>query len=49
MLCAADGIALDAVLLAAFAAMKWQSDPLFLFVRIFLPRNPAREGAHYDH
>lgn len=43
-----------------FAAMKWQSDPLivvigivgmalvFLFVRVFLARNPAPEGAH-DH
>ncbi len=46
-------IALDAVVLAAFAAMKWQSDPLivvvgivgmalvFLFVRMFLARNPV--------
>jgi hypothetical protein len=54
-------IVLDAVVLAAFAAMKWQSDPLivvigivgmalvFLFVRVFLARNPAREGAHDDH
>jgi hypothetical protein len=49
-------IALDAVVLAAFAAMKWQSDPLivviglvgmalvFLFARVFLARNPVREG-----
>ncbi|MDB6183252.1 APC family permease, partial [Paracoccus fistulariae] len=54
-------IALDAVVLAAFAAMKWQSDPLivvlgaigmalvFLFVGIFLARNPALEGAHDHH
>ena len=54
-------IALDAVVLAAFAAMKWQSDPLivvlgaigmalvFLFVGIFLARNPAPEGAHDHH
>jgi amino acid transporter len=54
-------IALDAVVLAAFATMKWQSDPLivvigivgmalvFLFVRVFLARNPARESAHDDH
>lgn len=47
-------------MLAAFTAMKWQSDPLivvlgaigmalvFLFVRLFLARNPAWEGAH-DH
>ena len=48
-------------LLAAFAAIKWQSDPLivvvgvvgmalgFLFVRVFLARNPVREGARdYD-
>lgn len=53
-------IALDAAVLAAFAAMKWQSDPLivvlgatgmalvFLFVGIFLARNPAPEDAH-DH
>ena len=49
-------IALDAVVLAAFAAMKWRSDPLivvigivgmalvFLFVRVFLARKPVREG-----
>ena len=49
------------VVLAAFAAMKWQSDPLivvvgvvgmalvFLFVRVFLARNPVREGAHDHH
>jgi hypothetical protein len=54
-------IALDAVVLAAFAAMKWQSDPLivvigtigmalvFLFVRAFLARNPVREGDHDHH
>jgi len=54
-------IALDAVVLAAFAAMKWQSDPLivvvgifgmalvFLFVGIFLTRNPAPEDAHNHH
>ncbi|WP_297779452.1 APC family permease [uncultured Roseovarius sp.] len=54
-------IALDAVVLAAFAAMKWQSDPLivvvgivgmalvFLFVRLFLERNSVGEGAHANH
>jgi amino acid transporter len=54
-------ISLDAVVLAAFATMKWQTDPLivvigligmalvFLFVRVFLARNPVREGAHDDH
>jgi len=54
-------IALDAAVLAAFAAMKWQSDPLivvlgatgmalvFLFVGIFLARNPAPEDAHDHH
>jgi amino acid transporter len=54
-------IALDAVVLAAFAAMKWRSDPLivvigivgmalvFLFVRVFLARNPVSEGAHDQH
>ena len=53
-------IAFDSVVLAAFAGMKWQSDPLivvlgaigmalvFLFVGIFLARNPAPEDAH-DH
>ncbi|NMG41401.1 amino acid permease [Chelativorans sp. ZYF759] len=53
-------IALDAVVLAAFAAMKWQSDPLivvvgivgmasvFLFERVFLSRNRGRQGDH-DH
>lgn len=53
-------IALDAVVLAAFAAIKWQSDPLivvlgvigmalvFLFERVFLARNPITEGDH-DH
>jgi hypothetical protein len=47
--------------LAAFATMKWQTDPLivvigligmalvFLFVRVFLARNPVREGAPDDH
>jgi amino acid transporter len=54
-------IALDAVVLAAFAAIKWQSDPLivvvgaiamalvFLFERIFLARNPGRAGDHGHH
>ncbi|WP_116600179.1 hypothetical protein [Primorskyibacter marinus] len=54
-------IALDAVVLAAFAAMKWQSAPLivvigiigmafaFLFVRIFLARNPIRAGNYDQH
>ncbi len=54
-------IALDAVVLVAFAAMKWQSDPLivalgvvcmiavFVFERVFLARNPAPEGAHDRH
>ncbi|MDQ7813046.1 MAG: amino acid permease, partial [Brevundimonas sp.] len=54
-------IALDAVVLAAFVAMKWRSDPLivvigavgmalvFLFVRIYLARNPVTEGAHDRH
>ncbi len=54
-------IALDAVVLAAFAAMKWQSDPLivlvgivgmglaFSVVRVFLGRNPARQGAQDGH
>lgn len=54
-------IALDTVVLAAFAAMKWQSDPLivvlgaigmalvFLFVRGFLARNPIRKGDHDYH
>ena len=53
-------IALDAVVLTAFAAMKWQSDPLivilgvigmalvFAFERVFLARHPAGEGDH-DH
>ena len=51
-------IVLDVVVLAAFAAMKWQSDPLivvlgaagmalvFLFELVFLARNPIREGDH---
>jgi amino acid transporter len=54
-------IALDAVVLVAFAAMKWQSDPLivmiglvgmalvFLFVRVFLGYNPIRKGDHDHH
>jgi amino acid transporter len=54
-------IALDAVVLVAFAAMKWQSDPLivmiglvgmalaFLFVRVFLVYNPIRKGDHDHH
>lgn len=51
-------IAPDAVVLAAFPAMKWQSNPLivvpraigmalvFLFVKVFLARNPVTEDAH---
>jgi amino acid transporter len=51
-------IVLDAVVLFAFATMKWQSDPLivilgligmalvFLFERVFLARNPVDEGNH---
>ena len=54
-------IALDAMVLAAFTAMKWQSDPLivvvcivgmalvFLFVGAFLARNPVSEGDHDQH
>jgi hypothetical protein len=54
-------IALDAVVLAAFAAIKWQSDLLialistvgmalvFLFVRVFLARNLVRQGVPDDH
>ena len=54
-------ISLDAVALTAFAALKWQSDALivvvgivgmalvFLFVRVFLARNPVRGGDHDDH
>ncbi len=54
-------IALDALVLAAFAAMKWQSDPIivvigivgmalvFLFVRVFLARNPVRDADHDHH
>lgn len=50
-------IALDAVVLAAFAALKWQSDPLivvialagiaavFLFERVFLALNPPLREA----
>ncbi len=53
-------ITLDAVILIAFAAMKWPSDPLivvigvlgmalvFLFVRVFLASNPVRES-NLDH
>ena len=53
-------IALDVVVLVAFVAVKWTSDPMivvvgvvgivlvFLFERIFLKRNPVGEGAH-DH
>jgi hypothetical protein len=49
-------IALDVVVLSAFAAMKWQSDPLivvlgvigmgiaFFVVGIFLARNPVSVG-----
>jgi hypothetical protein len=49
------------VVLAAFAAMKWQSDPLivavgivgmalvFLFVGVFLALNPVSEGDHDQH
>ena len=51
-------IALDAVVLVAFAAIKWQSDPLivvvgvigmalvFLFERVFLARNPINKREH---
>ncbi|MBZ0128363.1 MAG: APC family permease [Rhodobacteraceae bacterium] len=54
-------IALDAAVLAVFAVMKWQSDPLivafglagmvlvFVFERVFLERNPASEGNHDRH
>ena len=54
-------IALDAVVLTAFATMKWQSDPLivilgvigialvFLFVGVFLARNPIRDHDHDQH
>ena len=54
-------IALDASVLLAFTWMKWQSDTpivvtgivgmalVFLFVGIFLARNPVREGAHEQH
>jgi len=54
-------IVLDAVVLTAFAAMKWQSDPLivivgvigmtlvFAFVGVFLARNPPIEGEHDPH
>lgn len=53
-------IALDAVVLIAFTVLKWQSDPLivligvmgmaliFVFVGVFLARNPVREDLH-DH
>lgn len=52
--------ALNAMVLAALATMKWQPDPLivvggivgmalvFLFVRMFLAHNPVQLGAH-DH
>lgn len=51
-------IFLDAMVLAAFVAMKWQSDPVivavgvvgmalvFMFVGVFLARNPAPEDDH---
>jgi hypothetical protein len=51
-------IALDTVVLAAFAIMKWQSDPLivvlgaigmalvFLFMRVFLARNAVESDSH---
>ncbi|MCZ4288452.1 APC family permease [Hoeflea alexandrii] len=54
-------IALDVVVLATFAAIKWQSDPLivglgmvgmalvFLFERIFLTRHPVSAGDHHNH
>ena len=54
-------IALDAVVLTAFAAMKWQSDPLivivgvigmalvFAFVGVFLSRHPVSAGEHDPH
>ncbi|WP_083444971.1 APC family permease [Pseudorhodobacter aquimaris] len=54
-------IVLDAVVLTAFAVMKWQSDPLivvfgvigmalvFAFVGVFLARNPVNEGDHDHH
>lgn len=53
-------IALDAVVLIAFTVLKWQSDPLiviigvmgmalvFVFVSVFLARNPVRQDLH-DH
>lgn len=61
MLAMLTAVVLDAVVLAAFAAMKWQSDPLivvlgligmalvFLFVRVFLARNPVGDGDHDHH
>jgi len=54
-------IALDVVVLATFAAIKWQSDPLivglgmvgmalvFLFERIFLTLHPVSAGDHHNH
>ncbi|MCC4297220.1 APC family permease [Aurantimonas coralicida] len=51
-------IALDAVVLAAFTGMKWQSDPMivvigivgmalvFLFLGMFLARGPVSRGDH---
>lgn len=53
-------IALDSVVLATFATIKWQSDPsivfvgligmtlVFVFERIFLTRNPVSEDADND-
>lgn len=54
-------IALDIVVLAAFAALKWQSDPLivlvsvgmmaavFAFVGLFLRRRPPQEAHSQSH
>jgi len=54
-------ISLDVIVLSAFAAMKWQSDPLivvlgvigmamvFTFVGVFLARNPVSERDHGSH
>ncbi|SDX70755.1 APC family permease [Roseicitreum antarcticum] len=54
-------IVLDAVVLTAFAALKWQSDPLivilgvigmalvFAFVGVFLSRHPVSAGDHDPH
>ena len=61
MLAMLTAVVFDAVVLAAFAAMKWQSDPpivvigligmalVFLFVRVFLARNLVSEGDHDHH